>query len=332
MKVILNKKNILDRVRILHYYVRRLSDNDKYLYLVKICRAQLPKLANLDDHHLVRDIRFNYARGLRMLGDYKGCITQCEALLERKNTSELTAKIHINMAYSYENLDEPEQAKFLAESIKNMKIKGDSQYHAMSILISLSDNSSKYLELSELAEKARNAGHFVSSNNMRMDVIAELKDPLMQMAEYKKLVERARLDGDKYNMFGATINWMEILLEQQLDFTQKSADELRDAYIYACSQRQRKMFQQSHAVFWGLLERAGQVEGLLQLFRYSSTLQRLTGKPKTELLYLKRLVEAIRKAGLEQVSLNCDASTFRYFAARATSYNLLSSKQLGLLQ
>jgi len=140
------------------------------------------------------------------------------------------------------------------------------------------------------------------------------------------------LDGDKYNMFGATINWMEILLEQQLDFTQKSADELRDAYIYACSQRQRKMFQQSHAVFWGLLERAGQVEGLLQLFRYSSTLQRLTGKPKTELLYLKRLVEAIRKAGLEQVSLNCDASTFRYFAARATSYNLLSSKQLGLLQ
>ncbi|MDC3742136.1 hypothetical protein KDL21_13950 [Pseudomonas syringae pv. syringae] len=328
----LKQKNILDRVRILHYYVGRLSGSDKYLYLVKICRAQLPKLVELDDHHLVRDIRFNYARGLRMLGDYKECIVQCEALLEKKNTAELVAKIYVNMAYSYENLDEPEKARTLADSVKNMKVKGDSQYHALSILISLSDNGGKYSELSELAEKARNAGHLVSSNNMRMDVIAQLKDPLMRMAGYKKLVERARLDGDKYNMFGATINWMEIALEQRLEFTQDNADELRDAYIYACSQRQRKMFQQSHEVFWGLLERARQVEGLLQLFRYSSTLQRLTGKPKTELRYLKKLVEAIREAGLEQVSRDCDTFTFRYFAARATSYNLLSSKQLGLLQ
>ncbi|WP_248765853.1 tetratricopeptide repeat protein [Pseudomonas protegens] len=328
----LKQKNILDRVRILHYYVGRLSGSDKYLYLAKICRSQLPKLAELDDHHLVRDIRFNYARALRMLGDYKGCIAQCEELLEKKNTVELVAKIYVNMAYSYENLDEPEKAIALAENIKNMKVKGDAQYHASSILICLSDNGVKYSELNDLAEKARNAGHCVSSNNMMMDVIAELKDPLMRMAEYKKLVERARLDVDNYNMFGATINWMEIALEQRLDFTKSNADELRDAYIYACSQRQRKMFQQSHAVFWGLLEKNGQVEGMLQLFRYSSTLQRLTGKPKTELLYLKKLVSAIRKVGLEQVCRNCDASIFRYFAARATSYNLLSSRQLDFLQ
>lgn len=328
----LKQKNILDRVRILHYYVERLSHSDKYLYIVKLCRTQLPKLADLNDHNLVRDIRFNYARGLRMLGDYKGCIAQCEALLERKNTAELVAKIYVNMAYAYINLDQPHKATPLAEKIKTMKIKGDSKYHALSILISISEDSAKYSELNELAEKARNAGHVVSSNNMRMDVIAELKDPLMRMNEYKKLVVRARTDRDKYNMFSATINWMEIALEHGIEFTQSDADELSDAYIYACSQRQRRMFQQSNEVLWGILEHEKQVEGMLQLFRYSSTLQRLTGKPKTELRYLKKLVAAIREAGLAQVSRNCDPSTFRYFAARATSYNLLNPRQLESLQ
>lgn len=328
----LKRKNILDRVRILHYYVGRLSASDKYLYLVKICRSQLLKLSDFDANHLVRDIRFNYARGLRMLGEYNGCIEQCEALLSQKNTSELVAKIYVNMAYAYVNLNDENKARALAEDIIGMKVKGESQFHAMSILIGLSDSGGKYSDLNELAEKARNAGHVVSSNNMRMDVIAELKDPLMKMLEYKKLVERARFDGDNYNKFGATINWMEIALELDAEFTKDNIDELREAYTYACSQRQRKMFQQSHAVFWGLLEKNGQVEGLLHLFRHSSTLQRLTGKPKTELRYLKLLVAAIRKAGLEQVSRSCDASILRYFAARAISHNLLSAKQLGLLQ
>jgi hypothetical protein len=91
------------------------------------------------------------------------------------------------------------------------------------------------------------------------------------------------------------------------------------------------MFSQSHSVLWGLLENAGQVESLLRLFRHSSTLQRLTGKVKTELSYLKRLVGSMQEAGLEQVQRNCDASTIRYFVARANSHNLLNSKQLKAL-
>jgi DNA-binding transcriptional regulator GbsR (MarR family) len=68
-----------------------------------------------------------------------------------------------------------------------------------------------------------------------MDVIAELKDPAMRMMEYKKLVERAKGDGDKYNIFGAIINWIDIFLSLHIEITQKNAEELRDAYIYACS-------------------------------------------------------------------------------------------------
>lgn len=328
----LKQKNILDRVSILQYYIVRLAGGDKYLYVVRLCRALLPKLSDYDGHNLVKDIRFLYARSLRMLGEYDDSIEQCEALLQQVNPVTIVAHLYVNMAYAYESLEDIAEAKKMAEAIKKLKIKGDSRYHAESILLGLSDDSGKYQKLDRLASKARQEGYSVSSNNMRMDVIAELNDPLMRMSEYKKLAERARLDNDSYNMMIAVIRWMDLALEHDEDVTQKDVDNLVTAYTYACGQRQRKMFQQSHAVLWGLLENAGQVESLLQLFRHSSTLQRLTGKVHTELDYLRKLVECIRNIGLEQIARSCDPSTLRYFAARANSHNLLNSKQLQLIR
>lgn len=326
------QKNILDRVRILHYYLLRLAANDKYLHIVRLCRALLPKLADLDNHNLVKDIRFQYARGLRMLGEHHESIEQCQTLLKQVNSAEIVARLYINMAYSYECLEEIEQTKKMARTVVAMKIKGEPEYHAKSILIGLTDDNRKHQQLDKLAVKARREGCNVSSNNMKMDVIAELNDPLQQMSEYRKLAERARLDGDSYNMIRAVIYWMEIAVEQEATITSKDVDSLVAAYTYACSQRQRRMFHQSHAVLWVLLEKARQIEKLLQLFRHSSTLQRLTGKAKVELDYLKRLVGYIREIGLEQVAPNCDPSTLRYFAARANSHNLLNPKQLQLIR
>lgn len=328
----LKQKNILDRVSILQYYIMRLAGGDKYLYIVRLCRALLPKLSDFDGHNLIKDIRFQYARSLRMLGEYSESIEQCEVLLRQVNPVTIVAHLYVNMAYAYENLEEIAEAKKMAEAIKKLKIKGDSRYHAESILLGLSDDSGKYQKLAKLANKARQEGYNVSSNNMRMDVIAELNDSFMRMGEYKKLAERARLDNDSYNMMIAVVRWMDLALEHGEDVTQKEVDNLVAAYTYACSQRQRKMFQQSHTVLWGLLENAGQVESLLQLFRHSSTLQRLTGKVQTELGYLRKLVECIREIGLEQIARSCDPSTLRYFAARANSHNLLNSKQLQLIR
>lgn len=328
----LKSKNVLDRVHVFQYYILRLSDGDKYLYIVRLCAALLPKLSDYDGHNLIKDIRFQYARSLRMLGEHRASIRECELLLQQNNPLIIVASLQVNLAYAYESLGELDEAKKIAEGIKTLKAKGDSVYHAKSILLGLSEDSGKYQKLDRLASKARQEGYTVSSNNMKMEVISELNDPAMQMAEYKKLAERARLDKDAYNMRGALISWMEIAVEHELPISTSEVDSLVEAYKYACSQRQRGMFYQSHAVLWGLLEKAGQIEVLLQLFRHSSTLQRLTGSVEIELGYLRKLVGLVRDIGLQQVAHSCDPSTLRYFAARANSHNLLSSSQLQLIR
>lgn len=328
----LKSKNILDRVHIFQYYILRLSDGDKYLYIVRLCSALLPKLSEYDSHNLVKDIRFQYARSLRMLGEHRDSIKESEKLLRQNNPSAIVASLHVNMAYAYQGLGEVDEAKKIAEGIKQLKAKGDSIYHAKSILLGLSDDGAKYQKLEKLANKARHEGYTVSSNNMKMEVIAELNDSTMRMNEYRKLAERARLDKDAYNMMGAMVKWMEIAVENDAPVSSSDVENLVEAYKYSCSQRQRAMFHKSHAVLWGVLEKAGQVEVLLQLFRHSSALQRLTGLVETELKYLRKLTGLIREAGLQQVAQNCDPMTLRYFAARANSHNLLSSSQLQLIR
>jgi len=325
-------KNVLDRVRVLHYYLLKLANSSKYLYVVRLSSALLPILSDYNDHNLVKDIRYQYVRGLRMLNEYEDSIQQSELLLAQTNPAVIVASLYINMAYSYECLEDVSLAEKMAKKVLDMKVKSDSEYHARGILLGLSSGSGKYQKLQRLAAKARQNNHFVSSNNLKLDLISELNDPLQQLDEYKKLADSARLDGDSYNAMKAAVCWMEIAVEYGRAIAKKDFEVLLYAYKYACGQRQRFMFKKSHAVLWELLEKDRQVEALLQLYRHSSTLQRLTNKSEVELEYLRRLAGLVQNVGLEQVARSSDPSTLRYFAARANSHNLLSPKQLGLMQ
>lgn len=326
------EKQILDRIRVFHYYLLRLANSSKYLHVVRLGGALLPILEDYNDHNLVRDIRYHYARGLRMLSDHEESIQQSELLLEQTNSASIVASTYINMAYCYESLREVDMAKEMAQKVLDMKIKNVSSYHARGILIGLSDDAGKYQKLKLLASKARRDNHFFSSNTLRLELIAQLGDPLDQMEEYKGLSESARKEGDIYNSMRAAVEWMDIAVEYGRSILKKDFEVLMTAYKYACSQRQRYIFRQSHSVLWELLEQNDQVESLLQLFRHSSTLQRLTDRSADEQKYLQRLVRLAKKIGLEQVVRSSDSGTLRYFAARASSHGLLNVQQLRLIQ
>jgi hypothetical protein len=266
-----------------------------------------------------------------MLGEYDDAIGECKCLLEQDNPAEVKGSLYVNMAYAYENLEDVENARQMADFVLRLKRVGSSRYHAESILIGLSDGDNKYKRLDDLAEKARRKGAVNTSNTIRMDIIAELGDPRTQLEEYRKLADLAAKDGDSFNMMRARVYWFELATELKIEIDPKRIDDLVDAYTYSCSQRQRKMFMQSHAALWELLEKAGQVEGLFKLFRHSSILQRLTGKVATELMYLKRLYRYIVAQGFEQVVRNLQIPILRYFVARAASHNLLTTEQLSLV-
>lgn len=327
----LKSKKIVDRIKVFHDYLQRLAESGKYLFVVRLCRALLPKLSEYDDHHFVKNARLQFARALRMLGEYEEAIAECERLLKEKNPADVKASLYINMAYAYENLGDISAAEELAHSVMKMKRASSSRFHAESILIGLSDDEHKYKRLDELADKARGKGAKQASNTIKLDIIAGINDDRAQLDEYRKLADQAAKDGDHFNMMRARIWWFELAIELEVEINPKRIQDLLDAYTYSCSQRQRQMFMQSHAALWELLERAEQIEGLLKLFRHSSTLQRLTGKVNTELMYLKRLCRYINLKGFEGVFQDTRMPALRYFATRAINHNLLSKEQVALV-
>lgn len=324
-------KRVVDRIKVLHDYLQRLAEAGKYLFVVRLCRALLPKLSEYDEHHFVKNIRLQFARSLRMLGEYEEAIAECERLLKEENPAEVRASLYINMAYAYENLEDVDRAKEFANSVMKIKRAVSSRFHAESILVGLSDDEHKYKRLVELADKARAKGAKLASNTIRLDIIAEINNPRVQLDEYYKLAELAAKDGDHFNMMRARIWWFELAIELEVDINPKRIQDLLDAYTYSCSQRQRQMFMQSHAALWELLEKEEQVEGLFKLFRHSSTLQRLTGKVQTELMYLKRLCRYVNLKGFEGIFRDSRMPALRYFATRAINHNLLSNEQVALV-
>jgi len=94
-----SRKELLNRINMLNRYVARLDQDDKYLFIVKFCRSALQKLDGDEFHLLVKDMRYKYARAIRMLGRYAESITEFQSLLSDQNTVERTASIYVNLAF-----------------------------------------------------------------------------------------------------------------------------------------------------------------------------------------------------------------------------------------
>lgn len=326
-----DEKQIINRIQVFQFFVSKLDQDDKYLFITRLCSSLLPRIQDFDDHALVMDIRYMYARSLRMMLRREESIKEFEKLLPLTQAINRIASIYVNIAYNYKALNRKSLAREYATKAIDTKVKGESLYLAKSIIILVSDEADKKTQsLERLAARARRDNCSTAANNIRFELISELTDPLQQLNEYKNLAERASKDKDIYNKMRAVIDYCDLAVDLGVDLSQREFDELTQAYKYSCSQRQTAMFNQGHAAMWGTLERQGEPDGLVQLFRHSSLLQRLTNQPAEEETYLRKLTKYTQELGVDIVKRVSNANAFRYFAERALSYKLLSPKQLKL--
>lgn len=321
-----NKKEVIERVMVFHYYVARLERYNKYLYLVKICKAILPKLYGYGDENFVKNIKAKYAESLRMLGHHNESISAFEELLKLKNDVDTVASMIVSCAYSYQSVGDNVRAVSYAQKVKNLKVKGASLYHAESIMILASSAEGKYGKLKRLATKARRDECFVSANNMEFDLIKQCSDPFQRMELYRKIWKQAKNDGDDYNTLRGVANYCELAVDFKQELVENEPALLLEAYRFSYGQRQSEMFRKSHKALWYLFERHDGLENLLILFRHSSILQRLTGKDGREKEYLFKLIKRI--GGCESELVGLDDGVKRYFVARALNYNALPAKSV----
>ncbi|QJP07773.1 tetratricopeptide repeat protein [Pseudomonas multiresinivorans] len=319
-------KDKLDRIRVLHYYVERLRKHGKYLYINQLCKVVWNKLAPYSDEAPVKNILFMYSRSFRMLGMYEECIEHFNKFIKIKsNTARVIASAHINLAYCHKALGDNEQALLSANLALKFQPKGDSAYHAESIKIQLKgDSERKYSRLRKLEVKARRDSCFVAANNINLECIAILKDREAQRGLYKKAIAQCSSTGDEYNLIRSIVYYSKWTIDDGLPLDQKEYRSLFHAYIYTCGQRLMGLFNMSHNALWSCHEDIDSLDMLFWQFKYSSILQRLTGRDADEEACLRRLVSLTKGQGVDYKIHN--EFDVRYFMSRALSYNILSSE------
>ncbi|VVP58755.1 hypothetical protein PS870_05925 [Pseudomonas fluorescens] len=323
-----SRKELLNRINMLNRYVARLDQDDKYLFIVKFCRSALQKLDGDEFHLLVKDMRYKYARAIRMLGRYAESITEFQSLLSDQNTVERTASIYVNLAFSHQRLDDIPAAKQAAEDAIATKVKGEQFFNARSILLSISDDVGKYKRLQRLADQARRQQCFVAAHSMQLILTSQISDPTQRMHAYRKVCETANSESDTYNGYRAMINFAELAVNTNEGLSESQFRQLLNAYKFACSQRQGPLFSRAHKALWIWLNRLKQLTALHQLFRHSSLVQRLTNKLADEKEYVIKLIDYCRTEGFSNVRRSTPEELYRYFIVRAMSYSLVSVHEL----
>lgn len=322
------RKELHNRINVLNRYIARLDKDDKYLFIVKLCRSVLQKLKGDEYDHLVKGMRYIYARAIRMLGRYAESISEFELLLLDQNTAERTASIYVNLAFSHERLHNLPAAKKAAESAIATKVKGEQLYNARSILLSISSDADKYKRLQRLADQARRHQCFVAAHSMQLTLISQISDPIHRMHAFRKVCETANMESDSYNGYRAMISFAELAVNTDDGLSEIQFRQLLNAYKFACSQRQGPLFNRAHKALWIWLSRLKQLTALHQLFRHSSLVQRLTNKLADEKKYLIELTNYCRAEGFSNVRRSTPEELYRYFIVRAVSYRLVSVQEL----
>ncbi|UVK84313.1 hypothetical protein LOY46_06330 [Pseudomonas sichuanensis] len=314
---------------VFQFYIDKLDGFNKFLYIVRVCKAILPKLSDHSSDNYYKSVHSKYATSLRMLGRNVESIAEFDKLLLEKNDSSTIASIHVSCGYSNLTLVDYPQARECAKKAKATKVKGAWAYHADSIEILASEAEGRFGKLKKLASKARKDKCYISANNMEFDLIEQCNDESQKLDQYRKLWKQAKQDHDTYNMLRSIANCCDIAMNLGLDISEEETHLLLEAYKFSYGQRQNGMFTRCHKALWQFFERHDSLENLLILYRHSSILQRLTGKDTREKDYLARLIKKILEVGSDLTAV--DESVKRYFIARALSHNLMSNQHISKL-
>jgi tetratricopeptide (TPR) repeat protein len=286
-----DSRPLQNSLALLNFYISKLDKACQYRYVCDTCFNLIPKLEDLESSPVVQDIIYRYARGLRMLGDRTAAIEIFQKILDSDTIERnFKGRVLVELAFSYQDIGDKENALVTAKKILSMKERQASYFHAKTIAVSLSNEPTRLPKLRALEKRCRNKNFFIAANNIAVQLIAEFENESNRKDLYKTIASRARSDNDNYNFIKSTINFSRIAIKQSDKLTNKDIVNLIICYHYVCSQRMTTLFNQSHECLWSEFERLGETTNLVTLFKHSSLLFRLSADEAREKLYLERLI------------------------------------------
>jgi hypothetical protein len=234
----------------------------------------------------------------------------------------------IDLAFCYESLDEPDQAKKLAKEIVEIDRHSNAGLQARTTLIELEHDDPKRTEkLIKMEKLCRNQGANVAANNIALTRARETEgNPDEVRRILSPVVKASRDNTDYYNRTRATLKLAELSLNAGEKLSESDLVYLINAYHFLFNERLPSLFDRCHDSLWTTFERAADIQNLLTLFRHSSLYWRLRGRDSKEMVYLKHL-SALVENSIADKRLSSLSREAAYYRVRASGQSLPPSSQ-----
>jgi len=264
-------------------YCDMLYKGDHFRETLLLCGDMLGVLADVDQSSAdLLSLRYQYARALRMNGDVEAA---CDILLDihaRLTPKSVRARALLNLAFCYQSLGKKEEAVATARDCQSIEPKSNNSLQASSIIVSCSaEGSQRTQELRRLERLARTRKAHVVANNIALNLADETTDATKKQEALAAIIQSAPVSGDEYNSMRASIRLAELQLKSR-PLSEADLSRLIDTYHYLYGEGGGTLLDRCHNVLWADLEKKGDLNNLLRLFRHSSLIWRLRGQAEHE--------------------------------------------------
>lgn len=288
-------------VRLALSFIYILYQGDHYRGGASLCEDMIEVLKERDDvEDSVTEIRYYYARNLRMIGKRVEAIQVFESLsgkLQDKNKRQL---VEVELCFARQRQGEIDKAREAAKRAIAINPKSHQALSARAVLAECMENPKERIEeLYKLLEEAQKKKADIVANNIRLIIASSSEAKGKKAAELRRgIVNNARREGDYYNFARAIVSLArsgERLFDEEIMY-------LMESYHYLYNERLYSLFDSCHLALWSVFEERGDIENLLGLFRHSSFIWRLSGRAEKEDEYIRRILSKFKRAVLARVS------------------------------
>jgi len=279
-------------VRLATAFIGTLMKGNHYRATVTFCEDVMRFLGEAEAFEKeMTSVRFNYARCLRMTGRRVEAISAFETLDHAHLNKFQRQNAELGLALCLDSQGDEAGAKSAAERVIKIDKSTSAALHSeMIIAEQIVDQTARQKTLQRLLEKARKRESHTLVHNILISLAKEDDD---SQEILKQVVQGARAKGDFYNVARAIVE-LSSKPGAERTLTNSEKDRLIEAYHYLYNERFSSLFERCHGALWRLFEANNDRANLLNLFRHSSFIWRLSGRETHEIEYLNKLTRHFR--------------------------------------
>lgn len=219
----------------------------------------------------------------------------------------------LNLALCHHSLESTAEAISAAEAVIALDKRSPAAVQAQWVILQNQPaDEERELKLNELLKVAEKRKTSSVLNSIKLEKARKEKDPVTQRVMFESILQKATKEGDTYD---AMRSMVALGVASASNHTSIDKSRLIQAYHYLYTGGFLHLFNSCHDTLWGIFEREGDMDNLLQLFKYSSLVWRLRGLDGRERDAVNKLKSFV--AG-QAIQVSASNNTMAYYIFRST--------------